>query len=99
MQILAPEALNALCVNADSAIDIWAMGVVLYYMVYGQLPFRGATDKEVVLSITKKAVEFPKTRKRISSSCMELITKMLTKNPKARIKMEDIYASTWYRLP
>ena len=75
------------------------MGVVLYYMVYGQLPFRGTTDKEMILSITKKPVEFPKSRKRLSPSCMELISKMLTKNPKARIKMEDIYMSTWYRLP
>lgn len=96
--VLAPEALEALCVNADPSIDIWAMGIILYFMMYGVFPFRGSSEKEVINNIIKKEVEFPRGKKRISKSCRNLILALLKKNPKERIKMDDIYSNEWFRL-
>ena len=99
MHVLAPEALQALCVNAEPSIDIWSMGVILFTLVYGILPFRGANDKEVIKSVTStKSVEFPRGKKEVSKKCMKLISSLLNKNPKARIKMNDIYSDEWYAM-
>jgi serine/threonine protein kinase len=98
LYILPPEALEAQSVNADPSIDIWAMGVILYFMLFGIMPFRGLTEKEIINNIIKKNVEFTKERKTISKTCKNLILSLLKKNPKERIKMDDIYAHEWFNL-
>lgn len=84
--------------NADPTIDVWAMGVILYFLIYGILPFRG-TEKEMIKSITTKNVEFPKSRKKTSKSCIKLIAGLLARNPKNRTKVVDIYADEWFTMP
>ena len=98
LYVLPPEALKAQRVDADPAIDIWSMGVILYFCIYGTIPFRGGTEKEIINNIIKKKPPFPKGKKKISESCINLILQMLNKDPKSRIKMNDIYADEWFNM-
>lgn len=50
---LPPEVLRG--EKADARSDLWALGVVLYQMLSGRLPFRGATTLEVSSGILKVA--------------------------------------------
>jgi len=55
---LAPEVLRGRPANVTS--DIWALGVVLYEMMTGELPFKGATAFELSLAImTEPPKPFP----------------------------------------
>jgi len=36
---MAPECLERLAADTTPAIDVWAIGVMLYALIYGSLPF------------------------------------------------------------
>ncbi|ODO07490.1 AGC/PDK1 protein kinase [Cryptococcus wingfieldii CBS 7118] len=44
---------------ADTAADIWAIGVILYQMIAGKTPFRGATDYLTFQRVLRKEMEWP----------------------------------------
>jgi serine/threonine protein kinase len=43
---MAPEIVTKI-EYAGPPADIWALGVLLFAMLFGCFPFRGATDKEL----------------------------------------------------
>lgn len=41
--------------------DLWSVGVTLYYMLYGTIPFKGSTVSEVYENIQKTEPAYPLT--------------------------------------
>lgn len=97
LQVLPPEALKDFTVNAYPTTDIWAMGIILYYLIYGVLPFHNDNESKMVDNILHKKVEFP-TVKKVTDQCINLIIKLLDKDPFARINMEGILNHPWLKL-
>ncbi|XP_072172829.1 serine/threonine-protein kinase NIM1-like [Diadema setosum] len=73
-------------------VDTWAMGIMLYFMVTGVMPFRADTVAKLKKCILDGHFTIPSY---VSSSCQQLIRNVLKLNPTERYNIEQIQASPW----
>ncbi|VAH31357.1 unnamed protein product [Triticum turgidum subsp. durum] len=67
-----------------SAIDWWALGILLYEMLYGRTPFRGKNRKKTFYNILHKDLTFPSSIP-VSLEAKQLIHGLLQRDPSSRI--------------
>uniref|UniRef100_A0A8C7ZXW9 non-specific serine/threonine protein kinase n=1 Tax=Oryzias sinensis TaxID=183150 RepID=A0A8C7ZXW9_9TELE len=86
----SPEIVNGRPYRGPE-VDSWALGVLLYTLVYGTMPFDGGDHKNLIRQISNGDYKEPTQ----SSDARGLIRWMLMVNPERRATVEDI-ANHWW---
>lgn len=83
---IAPEVLNE-CYNEKC--DIWSLGVIFFILLCGYPPFNGRDNNEIIASVKWGKFDLSyKSFDTVSKEAIDLLKKMLTRNPKKRISAE-----------
>ncbi|KAM6114520.1 NUAK family SNF1-like kinase 2 [Phoenicopterus ruber ruber] len=94
----SPEIINGRPYKGPE-VDSWSLGVLLYILVHGAMPFDGHDYKTLVKQITSGDYREPT---KLSDAC-GLIRWMLMVNPERRASIEDIATHWWvnwgYKVP
>lgn len=72
--------------------DIFSIGILLYCMIIGKLPFAGANPSEIFQKTVKDAAEIPDG---VSPDAADLINKLIDKDPINRPSISSILEHPW----
>ncbi|KAG0209055.1 hypothetical protein BGX28_000155 [Mortierella sp. GBA30] len=82
----SPEILKGEKYRAEAA-EIWSLGILLYTILYGEVPFN-----DPVQAISGPYIS---PRVRSSNECLHLLNWMLAKTPERRATIEDVVSHPW----
>jgi serine/threonine protein kinase len=72
------------------------MGVVLYILLSGKVPFPGESNKEIIENVMKGEYHFNHdVFKQVSNEAKDLIAKLLIKDPRLRYSADEAYNHYW----
>ncbi|OMJ79164.1 hypothetical protein SteCoe_20863 [Stentor coeruleus] len=90
---IAPEVLAE---NYNKLADCWSLGVILYMLLSGTMPFKGKNNQEILMNVYNGSLSFrPKVFKTISFQAKDLISRLLVKDPTYRLTAAQAFSHEW----
>ncbi|KAI9471102.1 kinase-like domain-containing protein [Coemansia mojavensis] len=88
---IVPETINPEEASGPG-VDVWAMGVILYTILCGAMPFTGNRKQQLQEGISNKKISVPL---HLSEKAVDTITKMLIREEKQRINTAELLHHPW----
>ena len=85
---VSPEMLSRNYDDIGPGCDLWALGVIIYYLYHGKTPFETGYQKSTFQNILNCKYEFDSS---IPNDAKDLISNLLIKDPKERIGVRKGY--------
>lgn len=90
LDYLPPEMIEGK--EHDDTVDIWSLGILLFEFLTGNPPFEAEGHNATYRRIVKVDLRFPDY---VPSDARDLISKLLKKDPKARMPLDQIPEHPW----
>jgi len=81
----------------SNTYDEWTCGIIFYYIISQEFPFKGETNKELYSNIKNGNVDFSSSKfNSVSKECKDLISKLLEKDRSNRIKCNECFDHSFF---
>ena len=101
LSFLAPEVFAGTA-NAGPPLDVWAMGVILFALLCGRLPFEGPDlrgtkrPRDAVIQSRISKGQY-KIEESLSPEAKDLVRRLLRVDPAVRSSVPEIFSHVWLR--
>ncbi|CAI2385119.1 unnamed protein product [Moneuplotes crassus] len=94
LSYVAPEVL--LQKPYDKSVDLWSLGVIIYLLISGTLPFDDEDDREIARQTLQDEPDFSyKIWKKKDKATIELVSSLLEKEKDDRMDLSSVLQHPW----
>ncbi|KAF0689713.1 Aste57867_18861 [Aphanomyces stellatus] len=100
LNYVAPEVLSL--VGYGKEADVWSLGVIMYLLLRGELPFHGKTKNDIIQKTLHAEVctdDESESWRSVSQDAKSLLRNILSKQPSKRLSAEEALAHPWFAKP
>lgn len=95
MQYMAPEVFSG---QYDDKCDVWSVGVILYLMLIGELPFDGDNEDQVTVSVLMNSPNYDHEQWSVlSPEALAFVKRLLVSNPANRPTATQALDDPWIK--
>ena len=94
LKYVAPEIISRMVYREK--IDCWSLGVIVFILLQGTVPFFGKNDQEVAMRILRKKLRFDSEKwQSVSIQARAVLEGLLNRKPDRRLSLSDVLRSEW----
>ena len=85
--------------DEENRSEEWACGIIMYYLITGDFPFKGEDKDQLFSNIKNTELEFSSSKfELISNPCKDLIKKLLEKDKRKRISVKECLEHAFFKV-
>ena len=95
---VAPEVIER---NFNEKCDIWSLGIIMFRLFYGYVPFKGNSFEEVINNIKNSPIEYDKEDENnnisLSENGEDILSNMIVREVDKRFNVDSCLNHKWFK--